>query len=169
MGKKILFSVLLSGGVILFNTLIFPAIPEKFQATRLTAVPDLLFSYSPEFVCRFLNDIGSSGRAAYLFTSKADMIYPLFYAGLLILLTDILNTDTKKSYPFFIFPAGAALFDWAENLSMMYVLNIYPVCPGNLIRMASVFTSLKWIFVGISFLIVLYLVAIRIKTALPTK
>ena len=163
--RKVYLFLLFFAGVILFNVYIFPSIEEKFDTGKILIPPDLHFFYDKNFVCHFLKELKETGRSGYALTMRFDMIYPVIYSVSFYLLMQISAKPNARKFPtkLYAVPFLAALFDWAENLSMMYALHVYPDCAGSITAIAPFFTMFKWMAVGTSFLIILYLLILRFK------
>ena len=99
-------------------------------------------------------------RQAYQFsTGVIDMIYPLVYGLLLILLmTKLINQLFKKnSYLIFliILPLIIMICDYTENFNTLRMLTDYPDIKESSVFLGSKFSGIKWYLVSftLSFLI----------------
>jgi len=115
---------------------------------------DLMFSYSPEQVYANLAQLGEAGRKTrILVSSTLDTAYPLVYsmlfAVLITLLTRFLGLTPKVWKWLALLPFVILAFDLSENLSINVMAFRYPDTLTALAQAASLFTSLKWIFVGL--------------------
>jgi len=105
---------------------------------------------------------GVDGRSAYIRARFSfDLIWPVVYT--LLLLTGIswlAQRVLSPASPFQIinlFPFLAIIFDLLENLSTSFVMARYPTLSPLIGFLAPVFSSIKWIFVFLNFLLLLSL------------
>ena len=137
-------------------------------ATGDGGTPDLSLCYSADDLYRMAESFGERGRAAYVrarFTF--DLIWPLVYA--LFLTTAItwlyglsLARDSRWRRAN-LAPVIGALLDYLENISTSVVMLRYPDRTPVIDTLASVFTLVKWILVGGSFVLLLAGVAIAVR------
>jgi hypothetical protein len=108
---------------------------------------DLRPGYSPGTLYRLLGLYGADGIRAFRRLLLADMVFPLVYAGLLVLLGDV----TARAHPATPRAAGilhlaaiaAASFDYLENLFLLRVVSRMPDRQLLAARAAGIFTTLK--------------------------
>ncbi len=142
--------------VIFTNVWVFPNVAQSFGALSiLTKLPDLKFYYDPGELCLLFEGWSYNERQAYKWILFVDMFYPVVYASLIYL---ILKKFYHKAHRpiLFLLPWIAAMFDWGENLSIGYWLFRFPVCPEKWMVFIPLMTSLKWIFLMISFLWIIF-------------
>ena len=117
---------------------------------------------------------GEEGRAAYIqarFTF--DLIWPLVYG--LFLATGISWTFRKAFSEGSrwglanIAPILGVLFDYLENLSTSLVIARYPDSTPVIDWLAPTFTMLKWLFVGGSFVLLIFGVLMAIFRRVSAK
>jgi len=154
--------VALAGLVIflLFTALVLPAQAADADIVSGEAgSPDMSFYYSSQQLYEMAEAYGENGRDAYIrarFTF--DLIWPLVY-------TLFLSTAISWTFALFfpvesrwrwvnITPILGMAFDYAENISTSLVMYSYPATSDFLPIFAPVFTAIKWIFVGGSFILV---------------
>jgi hypothetical protein len=146
---------------LLFTALVLPgqsAIAE--QVAGDAGSPDTSFTYSADELYRMAEAYGAEGRSAYIrarFTF--DLVWPLVYAGFLVTVISwvygrALQPDSWWQLANLV-PLAGALFDYLENVSTSLVMGRYPDQLTVVATLASVFTSLKWIFLGGSFALLL--------------
>jgi len=146
---------------LLFTALVLPA--QAQQANTISSEagsPDLSFYYSSADLYRMAEAYGTQGRAAFVrarFTF--DLIWPLVYT---LFLGTALSwvygkafTPTSRWRLANLAPVIGAGLDYLENLSTSLVMLRYPVQTPGLDMLASFFTAGKWIFVYISFFLLL--------------
>lgn len=146
---------------LLFNILVLPGVAAKAEAEHgAIGSPDLSFYYSVDDLYRMAEAYGEEGRQSYVrarFTF--DLVWPLVYTFFLI---TALSWVTRKAFAegshwllANLVPLLAVLFDFLENLSTSVVMLRYPAQTSVLDGMATVFTMVKWIFVTLSFVLLL--------------
>lgn len=116
---------------------------------------DMRFSYTPEEAYTEIGRYGETGRAAtILVTLIADSLFPFAYAFMLAI---TLTLTFQRAFPgdsllqrLHLFPLGALVFDFLENFTIVALLLLYPREHYGLARLATAFTSTKWILVYIS-------------------
>ena len=134
-------------------------------------------TYSPKFAHASVATYGEAGRAYYRSIELgADLVYPLVYGFAFALLLAFLwqRLAPHQAWTRFVplLPLVGMLFDYAENLSIVALLDRFPAQPDGLARLAVLFTLLKWsfAFAGIAFMLVglsWWLLRGRPKLALP--
>ena len=154
-------------GLVIF--LVFTATVLPNQAAQADATsggadtPDLSFYYSPQELYQMAEVYGEEGRQEYIrvrFTF--DLFWPIVYS--LFLVTSI-SWLTKRGFASDsiwqranLVPLLAMILDYFENISTSLVMYRFPARTPAVDFLAPIFTSIKWILVGGSF--VLLLVAI---------
>ena len=101
---------------------------------------------------------GSAGRDAYVHARFTfDLVFPIIYTLFLATaISWILDTITPEVSPWRVLnlaPIPGMLFDFFENTAASIVISRYPALSLISANLAPVFTFLKWVFVGGSFLI----------------
>ncbi len=115
---------------------------------------DLKFSYNEEVLLKSFNTIGDEGRRVYYFSALIlDTAYPLLYVSLF--LGAYVKLFKNNSY-ICIFPIAAAIFDIMENIQISFHLSNFPSISVQNIFYTSTSTSLKWLTIGISIVILIY-------------
>ncbi len=143
----------------LFVALVLPT-QTPDAATKAIGVPDLAFYYTSQDLYRMADAYGEGGRADYIqghFTF--DVIWPLAYTTFLISALSWLTQRgfaESSSWQYVnLLPLLATLFDFLENASTSLVMYRYPTHLSMIAALAGIFTALKWVFVGMSFLALL--------------
>ncbi|PHS39269.1 MAG: hypothetical protein COA91_06365 [Robiginitomaculum sp.] len=120
---------------------------------------DLLFSYSPQQAYLHIESYGDLRGKAAMLSLTFDTAYPIIYTSLFMVLIYLLVKQVwpmgRKVHLIALIPLFAFVFDLAENVNIVILLTSYPKQLDFIARMASTFTSLKWIFVGINIAIFL--------------
>ena len=129
-----LLSILLLGTIgfsWLFNYSSLPfSNPELLKLSGGEGLLDLLPFYTAEKAFTALEHYGRAGRELYVRYLVADFIFIPFYSlGLALLMTRTVRavwSDTDSWLWLNLLPFGIALFDIAENLFILAMLNLYP-------------------------------------------
>jgi hypothetical protein len=144
---------------LLFMAFVLPGQAVKAeQASGGAGSPDTSFWYSVEDLYQFAESYGEAGRAAYIRARWSfDLIYPIVYALFLITATSWLFAQIRSAssrlqnvnlVPFF-----GMIFDYLENIATSVVMLRYPQLSLLAANAAPVLTLMKWIFVFLSFII----------------
>ena len=145
----------------LFTALVLPKQAAQADATSADAdTPDLSFYYSPQELYQMAEAYGETGRQVYVrvrFTF--DLIWP--FVDTLILVTSI-SWLTRRGFSHDsiwqranLVPIWAMILDYFENISTSLVMLRYPARTPVVDFIAPFFTSIKWILVGGSFILLL--------------
>jgi len=148
-------------GEMLFNALILPNQQAKLEAASGGIGPiDPQIFYTPEKVYSMVAAYGEAGRANYrTFELTGDIIYPIIYTLFFALLvTWLFQRGLASDSPvqkLNIVPLGSWPFDLLENLGIVTMLSIYPSTPAAAAWLTAMFTLVKWIFAGITIVLIL--------------
>jgi hypothetical protein len=130
------------------------------SASGGVGTPDLSFYYTANDLYQMAEAYGEGGRQEYVrvrFTF--DLIWPLVYMAFLC--TGISWVFRRAFDPGSLWqranliPVWGALLDYLENISTSVVMLRYPSPTAVVDVLAPVFTVVKWIFVGGSFVLLL--------------
>jgi len=147
---------------IIFNAVIMPGQQKKFEADAGGAGPiDLQFFYTPEKVYGMIASYSPEVRAGYrIFELTGDILYPIVYTLFLSLaITWSFQrgfASDSKMHKYNVVPFGAWLFDLFENLGIVTMLSVFPSTPALLAWASTIFTTVKWLFVVPSALLLLF-------------
>lgn len=124
------------------------------------AIPlDLRFSYSAEDVYLLFSQLGPETLKRYAVTAlTVDIFYPIVYALMLAFLLLKVSQNTNLA----IFPFAAFVFDCIENICIAILVYLYPEEWTFLASMTSVFTSLKWLSIGVNVVLLVVLFVRRV-------
>lgn len=146
----------------LFTILVLPGQTTDVGSEKDIQLPDLSFFYTPGDLYNVADVLGESGRAAYIrarFTF--DVIWPIVYTAFLATviswLTHKLSPDAILWSYANLLPVLGALCDFGENISTSVVMARYPTRAPVTAFTAMVFTPLKWILIGTSFGVLVFL------------
>ena len=142
---------------LLFMAFVLPSqSAEAENYSSKAGSPDTSLFYTPDGLYRMAESYGESGRQAYIrarFTF--DLIFPFVYGFFLAVCISWLGArvirETSSLRILNLFPPFGMFFDFLENISTSMVMAQYPLPAPMAVRLASVFTMLKWILVGGSF------------------
>lgn len=144
---------------ILFGALVLPgqtAAAEKYSSG--IGSPDTSLLYSPDELYRMAEAYGEAGRRAYIRARFSfDLAFPFVYG---FFLTACISWLLARVLPpaslwrtLNLFPPAGVVFDLLENISTALVIGKYPSPAPIAAFLAPVFTLIKWMFVGGSFII----------------
>jgi hypothetical protein len=154
---------------VLFSALVLPRQADTAgEATGDVRSPDLSLYYSAAELYQMAEAYGPEGRQAYVrarFTF--DLVWPLVYT---LFLATAISWLVARAFPLAsrwqlanLAPLLGALFDVLENLSTSLVMLRYPDQTAGVDVLAPVFTLLKWVFVGASFVLLVVGILIRLR------
>lgn len=119
---------------------------EKGEMVQLL---DTIFNYSQEQAYQHLAAYTEQGRAVYLFSVLfLDTLFPLAYGIFLALLLAFLLEKTSFRI-ITLLPLLLILVDYIENSHIALLLINYPEQMPQVAYTGSLFTSAKWILIGI--------------------
>jgi len=148
---------------VLFSVLVLPGQAAQSAArSGGAAQPDTSLIYSPADLYRMAEAFGPAGRQAYIYARLTfDAVFPIVYGVFLIVMISWL---AGRAFPaghparrLNLAPAWGMLFDYLENSAAVIVMARYPLRTPVVDLLAPVFTFVKWVFVGGSFVILLAL------------
>jgi hypothetical protein len=146
---------------LLFTALVLPGQASRAEKdTGDAGSPDTSFYYSADDLYQMAETYGEEGRRAYVRTRFTfDLIWPLVYTIFLGSGISWVYHKTFASGSLWqranLLPLLGALFDYAENVSTSLVMIRYPNPTTMVDVLAAVFTMVKWIFVGGSFVLLM--------------
>lgn len=150
-----------AAGLLIFLTFSMTVLPSQSALAESysagSGVPDTSLFYSPEDLYRMANSYGAAGRQAYVQARFSfDLVFPLIYTFFLTTSTSwLLKHSLKKAsaWRFLnLLPLTAMILDFLENICTASVIGAYPAHKPMMAFLAAVFTPLKWLLVGASFL-----------------
>lgn len=140
--------ILLAILVMFFNiglTLYFSDINNKLL--------DIKFFYSASEAYEIISSYGPEGRSTYIKgLLLLDYLYPIAYS----LLFSFIIYRLSNKYLISLVPFLILIFDYIENSGIIYLLLTYPKENTLIATIAGFSTAIKWIFVIISILIIIY-------------
>jgi hypothetical protein len=146
---------------ILFIIFVLPAQAEQAEAASGGAgSADSSLFYTPKTLYSFAEAYGPKGRQAYIRARLTfDLAWPLVYT---FFLATSLSWLFHRGFPseshwqrVNLAPVLGLILDYLENGAAVAVMARYPAPTDLAAWLAAVFTPLKWLFVGGSFLLLL--------------
>ena len=130
-------------------------------------IPDLNFYQTDESLNKMFSDWGAQGRLYYVKYQYRDFIYPIIYS---VLLTGILIRLIRPVTINFwvLIPSFAMLFDFAENYYLRVLVYDFPDFILN-VKLASIFSTLKWVTILFVFILIFIAWRNRRKSYLAKK
>ena len=157
---------------VVFTALVLPwQASEASRASKGAGAPDTSLWYTPAELYAMAETYGPEGRQAYLLARWSfDVIWPLVYTAFLVAGTSWLTRrifSAQSPWQYLnLAPVLAMTLDFLENTAASIVLARYPTPTPLIAALAPVFTLLKWIFVGGSFLL---LIGLALTALLQTR
>ena len=148
--KPILFFLIIN---LVFVFYIFPNYQTRLEAAaeKEVKILDARPNYTFDEVQALFSDLGEKGRAIYREEIRmADMVYPLVYAVVLILLLAFLVKKIAGSSSNWMYlsllPLLIILFDYQENFNTLSMLEQYDSLSAVMVEKGAQLTNLKWVF-----------------------
>lgn len=130
--------------------LIFIFLPHNIFANMI----DLNLSYGIQDVYDAFNAMGEEGRVINIYSTLIlDTVYPILYVSLI--LGAYVRLFSKNGYILLI-PVLTGLFDLSENIQLVIMNLSYSTIDESQVALASLTTSLKWLFVAVMILILVF-------------
>ena len=130
--------------------LVFIFLPHNIFVNMI----DLKLSYSIQDVYDSFNAMGEEGRVINIYSTLIlDTVYPILYVSLI--LGAYVKLFSKNGYILFI-PIITGLFDLSENIQSVIMNLNYSTLDESQVSLASLTTSLKWLFVVLMILILVF-------------
>ncbi len=154
---------------ILFAVLVLPGQSARGQSQGGdTGSPDLSIYFSAEKLYEMAEAYGEQGRADYIrerFTF--DLIWPLVYTFFLV---TTISWVFKRSFTsqnswqrVNLLPLLGMTCDYLENISTSLVIYRYPAQTLIIDWLAGIFTTMKWLLIGGSFVVLVIGIIIAIR------
>lgn len=135
-------------------------------------VMDLRLSYTPDELYAALSALGEAGRAAYVRNILIlDVLWPLAYGAFLTLLPLYAFADlpVRRRRLLASFAVVGVVLDYAENMSVLTLVLRFPDRIDALVRVASGFTTAKWVFVSAAMFVAVVAVVWLIRRSLAAR
>ncbi len=143
--------------LILFYTI--PSVVEQAPEMKLFDMSPS--GYTHAYAVDLLKAIGPSGRVAYIKQQlPIDFIYPGLFAVTYTLMLVWLFGKTlhpkSKMFFFALVPAAAGIFDYLENLGIIFMIKSFPTINHNLVNVSSSFSVMKSVLTIGFYILLLY-------------
>lgn len=149
--------------VLIFNLLIFPQGRNRLldNNTLSGRLLDARFSYGTAEAYDLMESYGQEGRTVYwkmalVVDNPYAVVYSIALMLMLIHVFSVTEPDNGLIKKLVFLPILAGLADIIENACLAYLLTSYPVRLESIMSFASVCTSLKWIFLGGSLILLVW-------------
>ncbi len=161
--KRLIISIIIF--VVFIATVAPLAANYMDEVTNGASSPDMSFDYEADDLFQMAQDYGAEGRRAYIILRFTfDLAFPIVYLFFLVMtLTKLLSYVPKDSrlrclnvLPFF-----GVFFDFIENIMAAIVIGSYPQKVTVAAHIAPYASMLKWLFIGISFVLIIVLLIYR--------
>ncbi len=136
--------------------------------------PDTSIYYTADDLYQMARAYGEVGREAYIrarFTF--DVLWPILYTFFLTTSISWLYAKFVSTHRWYrranLIPLAGAVFDYMENISASLVMWRYPERTVLVDVLAPIFTLLKWVFIGASFLLLVVGVVLGIWRVLRRR
>ncbi len=158
---------------IIFIVLVLPWVSNMMDGFGNVQSPDTLFTYSSDKLFSITHDYGYEGRRMYLIQRFTfDLIWPLVYGVFCLSLIGFAVTrfDSLMKYKYLVYvPVIAVIMDYLENLLVSLVFIMYPTESRIIAILASVSTSIKWIYVSLSMILAMVSILYIVTTIIQKK
>jgi hypothetical protein len=167
------YYVLISLGIfVLFMIFVLPNESQKSSALGIESSPDTSWFYTSDELYDIANQYGEAGRRFYIeqrFTF--DLIWPLVYGLFLTLSVAFFGQSSTKAWikKLYLLPLIAVGLDYIENIFTATVMYRYPKETFLMADIAGYITSLKWITLMISFMLLMWIVTIYVVTRMKKE
>ncbi|PID29524.1 hypothetical protein CR983_03865 [Candidatus Saccharibacteria bacterium] len=152
-GWKLIYALVLA--YLFFVLLVIPMYQAELNQIAGTEVRSLdsRFWYDRDDAMSLFRALHEPGRAKLQsFSGVADMVYPLVYGSLCVLLLCKLIGDLSLRRRWVralcVLPVAAAVFDYIENISIVLMLGTFPNVLDVQVMVSALATSLKWLCLG---------------------
>lgn len=135
-----------------FSFYLFPKYQARLSeaAGEQVTLLDTRFSYATDEVRLLFDKLGTEGRDIYKGVVGIDMVYPLVYGILFILiLAWLLKSITRPGSQWLMLamlPVLGVLFDYLENINTLKLLNRYPDISADAVAWGEKMTLMKHSF-----------------------
>lgn len=163
-GKVVLLFFIISSSMYFLMLLV--TIPHLHKITYGIRILDMMpAGYDFAYVKQLMEALGEAGRHYYLFRQlPVDLVFPFSFAvsNCLIIAWFLKKLNKLDSKWFFVcyLPIIAGIFDYAENFSIISLLNNYPEIEENSVLISNLFSVMKSSFttIGLSVLLIILFV-----------
>jgi hypothetical protein len=160
---------------VIFAVFIIPKMATLINPMQNQVLLEMRFGYNTHQFYSLMDSLGETGRFYYkIYVFFIDLLYPVIYCISYSLLLSLFFRNSFSSNHYFqlfnVFPFLIGFADIFENLSVGYLLLIFPEKINFLVKLASSFSLLKWGFTMYNILLMLTgLFAWGFRTLLKAK
>jgi hypothetical protein len=151
---------------VLFIIVVLPQQSNLATSYGLKESVDTSWFYNAKELYRIAESYGSIGRQFYIYQRWTfDLIWPFVYFSFIFSLSALLYKSiglSKTNRWILSFIYLGIVFDFLENTMVTLVMIRYPSSTFIIADFAGTATSLKWIFIGLGFLILILLSILKI-------
>jgi hypothetical protein len=165
--RKITLPVFIVAALIFTGFIIFvlPAVSATTkEITGSSLSPDTSFFYSVDTIYQIAEEYGEAGREYYINSRFTfDVVWPVVYGFFLVSALSLIFKKPiagKSFHMFSLLPLFAMIFDFLENITLAYVMFIYPLT-SFVAYVAPYFTLMKWLLIYLAFVLVIIGVSVR--------
>lgn len=168
--RRLVIVALICGGI---RYGVMPRIGAELLTTPGAGPLDLMFAYTPAEAFANIGAFSDTARSSYrMFLVTADIAYPISYTLLFVWAIALVIRTTRLEHARWPFAPPLLLFgfDIMENAAVFTLLSLHPDQPVALAWLASIFTTLKWSFAGVTMLVLVYALGLRlVKQGTPPE
>jgi hypothetical protein len=145
-----------------FSATVLPAQSASEPADQDVPAPDLSIYYTADELYRMAESYGQAGRQEYVrarftFDLVWPVVYTLFLTALISWIGGRVLPEESRWRLVNLLPLTGMAFDYLENIATSLVMLRYPAETPVVPFLAGVFTSLKWLFIGAAFIVLVVL------------
>lgn len=163
--QMIIFAIIFG----LFTAIVLPIVASVTASViGVSESPDTSFNFSVAHLYSIVDQYGKEGRNFYILMRWTfDIVWPVIYTAFLVSVVAYLarKTSFKYRYRVLYIPLFAVLFDLLENTLATVIMAIYPTTIDTFVYLLFVVSMLKWIGIGVSFGLVLFLLIRNVLTS----
>ena len=125
-------------------------------------------------ILAFLSERSDQMISAYVnFNQVWDTLFGLIYGVMYVIWVSVLFKQNSQRFGILnLLPFGQVVFDWLENASLATLSNQYladGTISSSTAMLASTFSTAKWVFSLLTYLVILVGIVIRIRVALKRR
>jgi len=140
-----------------FMVVVLPQMAGQLEAVSGVDIsPDTSFIYTARDLYAMAEAYGPDGRSYYIYSRFTfDLIWPAAYLFFLVTAITYLFRFLPEKSPWRLvnlLPFAGAFLDLLENSAASLVMFRYPAETAVVAHLAPLFTFLKWLFIGFSFI-----------------
>lgn len=151
---------------VLFVFFIVPSV--QLSSGGYGLIDSLLFASEQEYISLF-NAYTSETRLLHYLSTSLDMILPFVYGFLIASVMIRYSNSTVLLKSGIILTLLAVIFDYAENIGILFSISHNQHINTSLIRYLQITTSLKFIFLGLNVVVLTWMLITKIKKAIKCK